>query len=1107
MSHEEHVKKCSVKLLGARGKLLGSGFWVHPGGYGVTCYHVWADDTGRSPESLTIEFGGRTLRVRYEPTLSKPGYDIAVFKLLDVRVMPVPFARLGQAEPDRDVRVWGYRKGFPKGYLLNGRIRPGQDFGRGPVYNLDSTMPPGSSVAGMSGGPVLDPDGGAVIGLLYAEEEAGPSVVYVHPINKIFAGWRELRDENSQEFRKLPWPQSPSEAFTEHLAYQRWMFEEAPVLGKSPFALQHIYVDTECGSLMWGDVHDTGRQSAGRRAVSANKDGPKNPFSEQDGARHDLLSTVMELIGHPQRREPIIIQGIAGSGKSSFTLKLCVKLQSLGLVPALIRFKDLRLENLERFKEMLPQAIRLSDDTRSPGNVPPTPPDLFRGGDIFKEHGPGEYSHICRYVLILDGWDEISVANESFKKRIERMLELLRGEYVDNQTLPLPLRIVITGRPTPEVYESRFLRSGTPLLTVRPFKPDHLESFIEGLAHATAECPLKPPDADIWPPLDPDKVAPFVQRYRADFAQMQQSEESDIRYTDVQTSSLGVLGLPLLAQLTARLIAEWKLSPQHLIDNPTELYRSLVDLTCSKGGKAPGGATQDEIDRQSRIYGHELRRLLWGTAEAMTTYGIDVIPYETLRDRLKLSDKALDEKVASATHSHSLTSLLISFYFKGGFKHTGCEFAHKSFREYLFAEALVEVLKEYGAEARSSLPPREFYWQDFANADPRYRLSRRLAEMLAPQWARAETMFHVRNLIEWEIKRATESGISTDSETSTDSIDAEGWKRIRDGLADLWDWWGEGTHLRSQPAPAPAPAYVTEIINYAYGCMLRWAGSGPPRTVTADSHLGHGLFHLCVWTHHFAAVAGLAPQTNYQGRGRLYQSGPDGEGGRIRFAPSGEKPHYFMSYVHRICSAGMRPNGWFPTDIDLRGVDLSGTYLEGINFGRADLTDALLDHANLSSAEFNGANLKGCQLSNANLVKADISKTDLTSVCLVSSNLVRASFSVVNISDADLFDVDLTQAILRDVNITDTNMTDGCMAEARLDGIIFRRVNLTGVDFAGAQIRKCQFIETDITQTNLDAAMTDEHTARALDAEQASGRDEMGKQVEANELGIETLGC
>jgi hypothetical protein len=36
--------------------------------------------------------------------------------------------------------------------------------------------------------------------------------------------------------------------------------------------------------------------------------------------------------------------------------------------------------------------------------------------------------------------------------------------------------------------------------------------------------------------------------------------------------------------------------------------------------------------------------------------------------------------------------LMVSFYFKGGHPDQGVEFAHKSFREYLFAEHIVETL-------------------------------------------------------------------------------------------------------------------------------------------------------------------------------------------------------------------------------------------------------------------------------------------------------------------------------------------------------------------------------------------------------------------------------
>lgn len=170
--------------------------------------------------------------------------------------------------------------------------------------------------------------------------------------------------------------------------------------------------------------------------------------------------------------------------------------------------------------------------------------------------------------------------------------------------------------------------------------------------------------------------------------------------------------------------------------------------------------------------------------------------------------------------------------------------------------------------------------------------------MLAPQWLRNEIMFHVGRLIEWEIKRAAGLVQEAEGSTSTDPITPEGWMNIRDGLADLWDWWGEGVHLRSQPDlqtypdSEPAPAYVAELINYAYDCWRRSPDYGPPRTTTVDAHLGYGLFELCVWTHHFVAAYGLGEQTNSKDEGgrRKYQSVPAGADRPIRFKPSGRRP-------------------------------------------------------------------------------------------------------------------------------------------------------------------------------------------------------------------------
>jgi hypothetical protein len=44
---------------------------------------------------------------------------------------------------------------------------------------------------------------------------------------------------------------------------------------------------------------------------------PLDPFDEQNGGRADLLQTVTDYIGKPDFRDAIVVQGPAGSGKSS----------------------------------------------------------------------------------------------------------------------------------------------------------------------------------------------------------------------------------------------------------------------------------------------------------------------------------------------------------------------------------------------------------------------------------------------------------------------------------------------------------------------------------------------------------------------------------------------------------------------------------------------------------------------------------------------------------------------------------------------------------------------------------------------------------------------
>lgn len=872
-------------------------------------------------------------------------------------------------------------------------------------------------------------------------------------------------------------------ALAEHAQYQRWLFEDAPVLGKAPFSLQDIYVETDCGKLTWKEINPPEQRPGLRRtAESQSNEKRVDPFSEHDGGRQPLVETVMELIGNPQLREPIIIQGIAGAGKSSFTLRLCVELLRHQLRPIRVRFKDIRFD--KHISDALPQAVELSGELRSPNGIPPTPEDIFRRGQIFREKGVGKYSDICRYVLILDGWDEISVANEGFKRRVEQMLEQVRREYIDNPTLPYPVRVILTGRPSADVNESGFLRDKTPILTIRPLTPTQLQVFIQGLSRAVDAHSISSPEEEAWPNFDPQKFEPVFKRYHTEFNRLLAKEQSqDPREEEV--GSLGVLGLPLLTLLAARLISVWKEDPEQLVRNPTTLYRNLVNLTCEKSGKADLGPDDDddEIRNQSRIVGYELRDLLWQTAAAMTIFGKDLIPYEELSKRLKLEGADLAEQVGKTTTKHSLSSLLISFYFKGGIRHLGCEFVHKSFREYLFAEAIVEILKKYGEFAPDYLSERdsEKYWRDFSETDDRYSFSRDLALLLSPQWISPEVKSHLDNLLAWEVGRSTATTQFYEAGTATPMINVQQWWRVRDGLADLWDWWAEGIHLRPQPHLGTRrqltyePPYVLELIEHSLPFDSASTVIQPPRTATMDAHLGDGIFTLCVMVHYYVGRINEPSVLGEQNYGkptieqmRKYQSQNNGQ---ITFAPTRPDPVYFKNYVNRINSAGWRPYYQFPANADLRGVDLSNADLSHISFIFANLDGAKLEGASLIQVDLTGASLREAVLKDAFLSFVDLSETflayaDLTSArlqhsylnsavldgaTLASAHFIQVDFEDAYLVRANLSAADLEMANLRDVDLTEADLTDANLERVELRGAVLSRTNLSGANLRGAR--------------------------------------------------------
>jgi hypothetical protein len=416
----------------------------------------------------------------------------------------------------------------------------------------------------------------------------------------------------------------------------------------------------------------------------------------------------------------------------------------------------------------------------------------------------------------------------------------------------------------------------------------------------------------------------------------------------------------------------------------------------------------------------------------------------------------------AAGKQHPLTALMISFYFKGGREHLGCEFLHKSFREYLYAEAIVEALKEYGRTQSEPGAQRKPYWRDFEESDPRRQFGRDLSQMLCPYPLTAEIRTHVANQLKWEIGRSEGTPSDPQIGQPLQAAMLSQWQLVRDTLADLWEWWGEGVHLRPQPYRDKSknlvyrPAFVNELLEYSVpldrGRDARdwWPG----RLVNADANVGDALCRLNGWVHAFAlqqrgweflsTSKTLLPLPS-DAQLRPYQTmGQNARGSFVQFKPSGADPMYFLNYCSRINAAGNRPGGPFPGIIDLSAADLKGANLIRINFCGADLSEinlggAELSGANLSfailyGASFCGARLAGADLGLSSLQHADLSHTDLRgtdlTAYLVGANLSAADLRLTNLGGADLSGADCGRANFAGAILADANIAGASFDQA-----------------------------------------------------------------------------
>lgn len=888
----------------------------------------------------------------------------------------------------------------------------------------------------------------------------------------------------------------------EYADYQRWLFEDKQLFNK-PFSLSDIYEDLDCGILTWKEI----------------KNEKIDPFYE-GYERSKLSDVIIYDIFDKKFNKAIIIQGTAGSGKSSFTFWLNAELIKKGLRPVRIPFKYIKIKENEildkkRVLNILEEAIRLDDEERYGDKWPQIPENLLLNGEIFNERIEIDDFLMCPYVFIIDGWDEVSIESTKFRNKLNEFLSCLWEIFINNRNNKI--RLILTGRPS-DLIDCKILQKETPIYTIRRLSPKSLSSLLNKLNGFYSI------DNKLIKNLE-EGYRKYSSNFDYDYDDYYEDEEENPDSINIQENNkynstnenYEILGHPLLTFIIFELLKNNNDNENFnmILQNKAKLYKKLADVTCEKSGKY--NYTEEQDSPEYHLKGSNLRSLLQKTASIINLYGTgsELISYEVLKD--KLPEHLLN--IAEIKTENDISKLVVSYYFKGGHHHLGCEFAHKTFREYFLAESIVETLKEYAKNIGNNLIPRqrslEESWLDFREDDPRHMLTRNIFTLLGFKGISCEVFDFIKELIKSEIL-----------ENSNIENYFLYWTTIKEALLDIWEWWLEGTHYRIRYSVDKEGIYNVKksfIEEMSEEFSLKTISKFEKKSGICnlysylDAFLGDGILKLTVLVNHYFVLLHLKSfdltgfndisfykkpaERRYEAEWYIKISNIDIKEHHINvFSPSGNDIFNFKKALQRINNAkdDLVPICLLHCDlenVDLENVDLEkatislcnieggnisrvnlkSTYLKGTNFKKITATQTLLEQSNLNETNFEDSNINfsifnSSTMENSKFNKAKIANASFKGVHLNNACLVASSFIDCNFWESKLISTNFQNAALERCNLSYITLDGSNFDSAKIKNTTAQGASFENVIFKNAMINKTNFKSTNFNMVDVTDA-------------------------------------
>lgn len=167
--------------------------------------------------------------------------------------------------------------------------------------------------------------------------------------------------------------------------------------------------------------------------------------------------------------------------------------------------------------------------------------------------------------------------------------------------------------------------------------------------------------------------------------------------------------------------------------------------------------------------------------------------------------------------------------------------------------------------------------------------------------------------------------------------------------------------------------------------------------------------------------------------------------------------------------------------LDIGKINLSGFILNNTDFTSANLSHAILCHAQLHHVNFSHANLFDSNFSGAEVYKstfehANFYLSDLTNIQCLETNFTNSDFSKANLAEGNfmssIFDNSLfIKANLSDADFSYTSIKKGIMYSTLLNGSNLTEADLSNSILTGVNLLNTVFKNTDINGIDIRDAL------------------------------------